>query len=80
MPKRKYEELSHLSVEEYKVEALKRRNAERKEYNHELYLKHKDEILSRSYKKRLIESAEAIRKKLKDLESVVSAESNVSVQ
>jgi hypothetical protein len=74
MPKRKYEDLSHLSIEEYKIEALKRRNAERKEYTHEFYLKNRDNILSRSYKKRLVVRADVLRKKLQELEDAVSVE------
>ena len=35
---RKYEDLAHLSVEEYKIEAEKRRGKERTEYKQQYYL------------------------------------------
>lgn len=74
MPTRKYKDLDHLSAEEYKVEALKRRNAERKAYTHEFYIKHKEEILTKSFNKRLIARTAALRQKLEKLESIASVE------
>ncbi len=38
MPPRKYPDLAHLSPEEYKIEAEKRRSAGRKEYRQIRYL------------------------------------------
>jgi hypothetical protein len=38
---RKYEDLAHLSVEEYRIEAEKRREKERTEYRHQYYLNKK---------------------------------------
>jgi hypothetical protein len=75
MPARKYPDLAHLSPEEYKIEAEKRRSKDRTEYNKQLYLKRKSELVS----ERLNERIENTKKKLQSLESMVaSAENNVS--
>jgi len=75
MPGRKYQDLAHLSAEEYKIEAEKRRSKERAEYNKQFYLKRKSDLIA----ERLNERIENTKRKLQSLESMVaSAENNVS--
>ena len=52
MPKRKYVDLAHLTPEDYKKEAGKRRETERKEYKREYYLKKEGGI--RAERKKLV--------------------------
>jgi hypothetical protein len=42
MPKRKYEDLAHLSPEDYYREAQKRKNDERKDYYRKRYITNQD--------------------------------------
>jgi hypothetical protein len=57
--KRKYQDLAHLSVEEYKIEAAKRRESERKDYKKEYYFKKQGHIRS-EHKKIILEEQLAI--------------------
>jgi hypothetical protein len=68
MPPRKYPDLAHLSTEEYRKEAEKRRGSERNEYRRELYQKHRETILLESKNKRIAERIEKTKKKLQELE------------
>jgi len=56
MPKRKYQDLSHLSPEEYYKEAQKRKNEEKKEYYHKRYIS-KQDLTRLEEKKRKLEEA-----------------------
>ncbi len=68
MPPRKYPDLAHLSTEDYRKEAEKRRGTERNEYRRELYQKHRESILLDSKNKRITERIEKTKKKLQELE------------
>lgn len=74
MPQRKYKDILHLSSTEYRVEAEKRRSAERKEYRHAKYLENKDKILDENKKKRLGDRIISTRQKLQRLLDSVPAD------
>jgi len=53
MPPRKYQDLAHLSPEEYRKQADRRRDTERSEYHRKLYQKNKDrpEVIAKKIEK-----------------------------
>lgn len=59
MPQRKYEDLAHLSPEEYRIESQKRRETERKEYHRQKYLRNCDLTKLENRKKRIEEAIAA---------------------
>lgn len=76
--KRKYEDLSHLSAEEYKIEAAKRRESERKEYKREYYLKKEGFIRSERKKIALEEKLASLLTKIEDLDKKLAPSVNES--
>ena len=67
--KRKYQDLAHLPVEEYKVEASKRREVERREYKKEYYFKKEGHIRSEKKKIALEEQLANLLTKIESLDN-----------
>jgi hypothetical protein len=78
MPPRKYADLAHLSPEEYRKEASKRHEAERKEYHRQKYLKSCDPIRLEERKKRLEEAIALASARLEGLAAVVEERKKIS--
>jgi hypothetical protein len=80
MPPRKYQDLAHLSPEEYKIQAEKRRTSERSDYRRHRYLENKDQISAENKEKWSATRKERLEKKLTNLLEQIEKESRLGSQ
>ncbi len=72
MPPRKYPDLAHLSPEEYKIEAEKRREAERKKYHHMKYMRGRGKTVLDNKQERIQQEIAALNAKLEKIKEVAA--------
>jgi hypothetical protein len=72
MPPRKYEDLAHLSPEEYRKESQKRREKERKEYHHKKYMLTRGKSVLDNKQQKIEEEMAALAVRLEELKMVAA--------
>lgn len=72
MPPRKYLDLAHLSPEEYRIEAEKRRESERKEYHHKKYMRTRGKTVLDNKQERIQQEIASLKEKLEKIKEVAS--------